>query len=95
MAEVFWVSNGPAGGARTSRAHPVPMTTILEQLTPFEKRYLDQPPSIDPPSGHDHRHVVVHIGEEETNTNYPDAGYYHIVELTPGEARQLLGIRED
>ena len=95
MAEVFWVSHGPAGGARTGRPHHVAMTTLLEQLTPFEKRYLHQPPSLQPPPGHDHEHVVVRIAEEEINSNYPDAGYYHIVELSPAEARQLLGIEDD
>ena len=98
MADVFWVSEGPSGAARTSRAHPVPLTRVLEKLTPFEKRYLDQPPRISAPlviKGHDHRHVVVRINEEEINSNYPEAGYYHIVELTPHEARELLGIKDE
>jgi hypothetical protein len=98
LAEVFWVSNAAAGGTRTSRAHHVPLNRVLEKLTPFEKRLLDQPPRITPPkatSGHDHSHVVVRINEEEINSNYPDAGYYHIVELTPQEARELLGIEEE
>jgi hypothetical protein len=95
VAEVFWVSDGPGGKAQTSRAHHVPVTSVLEKLTAFEKRYLEQAPSLTPPRGvgdHDHSHVVVRINEEETNTNYPDAGYYHIVELTPEEARELFGI---
>jgi hypothetical protein len=94
MAEVFWFHGG--SHPRTSKAHHVPINEILEKLAPYEKRYSPEPPSIDPPKkGGDHRHgqVVVRINEEETNGNYPDEGYYHIVELTPDEARELLGIR--
>jgi hypothetical protein len=95
MAEVFWVHVGSTP-VRTSKPHHVSINEILDKLAPYEKRYSPEPPAIDPPKkGGDHAHgqVVVRVNEEEINSNYPDEGYYHIVELTPIEARELLGIR--
>jgi hypothetical protein len=96
VAEVFWVNAAP-GGASSSRAHHVAINAVMEKLTPYEKRYSDEPPGISPPKGgaHDHGQVVVRVNEEETNSAYPDAGYYHIVELTPEEARGLFGIEDE
>ena len=71
------------------------METVAEKLTPFEKRYFLNPPTIAAPEGgrsDDYRHVVVHVEEGETNAIFPDEGYYYVPQLTADDGRRLLGL---
>ncbi len=95
MAKVFWIKEGTPHQASAPRS--VPIETVTEKLTPFEKRYFDAPPDINPAHGpasaqDPYRHVVVKIDETEINAVFPDAGYYHIPQLTPDDCRQLFGM---
>jgi len=94
MAEVFWVRGGGAGRHETSPPHHVPIDVVEEKLTPFEKRYHDEPPDLDPQRfAHDDAwHVFVRVNDEETNANFPDEGYYQVVHVTPDDCRSLFGI---
>jgi hypothetical protein len=97
VAEVFWVKDGTPGEAPASEPVRVPIDTLEEKLVPYEKRYFDAPPSINPahgPSraGDPFRHVLVRVGESEIDDVFPEAGYYHVVHLAPFECAQLLGL---
>jgi hypothetical protein len=80
MARVYLV-DGPAC--------EVPVETVIEKLTPFEKRFYDDPPALEPGDGHP---VVVRVEESETNAVFPDEGYYHVPGLTPEDGRRLFGL---
>jgi hypothetical protein len=95
MAELFLTKDGSSHDA--SRRIHLPIETVAEKLTPFEKRYFDAPPDIKPDEGHAEasarfRNVIVRIGENETNAVFPDAGYYHVPHLTADDCRRLFGI---
>lgn len=96
MAQMFLIKEGSPHEATPLR--PVPIETLTEKLTPFEKRYFDAPPDINPahgrPSARDeYRHVIVKVDENETNAVFPDAGYYHIPHLEPGDCERLFGLK--
>ncbi len=95
MAEVFFTKDGTTSASRRSDARRVPIETLTEKLTPFEKRYFDDPPDLNPgagpaPAGAPFRHVLVKIEESEINAVFPDAGYYVIRELAPEEFQKLF-----
>lgn len=97
MARLALIREGTVSEARTSDAHPVPMETLVEKLTPFEKRYFDAPPDVAPAKGpasrgDEFRHVVVKVDEAEINAVFPKEGYYLIPELTAEDCRRLFGI---
>jgi hypothetical protein len=97
MARISLVKDGTASDHRTSAGHTVPVETVIEKLTPFEKRFFDNPPDMHPekgpaPAEDPYRHVVVTIDEDELNSVFPKAGYYHVVGLTAEDACQLFGI---
>lgn len=96
MAQLFLIKDGTPHLATPPQA--VAMETLTEKLTPFEKRYFDAPPDINPahgPStaGDEYRHVVVKVEEGELNAVFPDAGYYHIPHLTPDDCERLFGLK--
>lgn len=99
MARLALIKEGTASDDRTSDAHAVPMDTLVEKLTPFEKRYFDNPPDVNPAKGpasrdDEFRHVVVKVDEAEINSVFPKEGYYLIPELSADDCRRLFGIRE-
>lgn len=96
MAQVFLIKDGTPHDATAPQR--VPIETVTEKLTPFEKRYFDAPPEINPGNGPDaretgHRHVIVKIDEAEINAVFPDAGYYHIPQVTAEDCERLFGMR--
>ena len=96
MAQVFLIKEGSPHQA--TRPQPVSIETVTEKLTPFEKRYFDAPPDINPAQGparsaDEYRHVIVKIDEAEINAVFPDAGYYHIPHLTPDDCQRLFGMK--
>ena len=95
MAQLFAIKDGSPHQA--SRPQPVNIETVTAKLTPFEKRYFDAPPDINPATGpskaqDEFRHIIVKIDENEINAVFPDAGYYHIPKLTPEDCEILFGI---
>ena len=95
MAELYAIKDGSPHIA--SALHRVPIETVAAKLTPFEKRYFDAPPDINPaggPSSRDapFRHVIVKVPETETNAVFPDEGWYHIHHLTPEDCEGLFGV---
>lgn len=97
VAEVFWVKDGMPGEQPASAPARVAIDRLEEKLVPYEKKYYDAPPSINPahgPSkrGDPFRHVLVRVHESEIDDVFPEAGYYHIVHLAPFECAQLLGL---
>ena len=100
MADIFWFKDGKPSDTHMSRAHHVPMDRVLEALTPFEKRYYDVPPTFNEqagpaPASEPYRYVLVKVPEEETNSTFPDEGYYHVPQLEPRELRRLLRMPEE
>ena len=94
MARVYLIKDGPVGDEHAGEAHDVPVETVAEKLTPFEKRYFLNPPTIAAPEGgspDEYRHIVVKVDESETNAVFPDEGYYYLPGLTPDDGRRLLG----
>lgn len=96
MAEVFLQKDGTPADERTSAHHRVAIEALVEKLTPFEKRYYDAPPDLNPAHGpaaarDPFRHVVVRIHNLDTNDVFPDEGWYHIPHLTPEDCRALFG----
>ena len=91
MAEVFWVRGGPRH--ETSAPHHVPIDVVEEKLTPFEKEFHDEPPDLHPERfAHDEAwRVFVRVNDEETNSNFPEEGYYRVVHVTPEDCRELFG----
>ena len=97
MAEVMWVKDGTPGEHPASAPMRVAIDMLESKLFPYEKRYYDAPPSINPAHGPSRRndpfrHVLVRVGEAEIDDVFPEAGYYHIVHLAPYEAAELLGL---
>ena len=91
------MKDGTVSDHRATPHQRVPMEKLLEKLVPFEKRYSDTPPDFNPAHGpaapdEPYRHVVVKVGEVETDTVFPDEGYYHIVNLEPEECAAILGV---
>ena len=35
-------------------------------------------------------HVFVRVNDEETNSNFPEEGYYQVVHVTPEDCRELF-----
>jgi len=98
VAEVFLLKDGTPSDHRASRPHRFPVETVTDKLTPFEKRYYDDPPDINPAhgqasSGDPYRHVMVKIGEDEINGVFPEAGWYHVPELTAEDCTNLFGTK--
>lgn len=94
MADVYLIKEGSPHEASAPRA--VDIETLTERLTPFEKRYYDAPPDIHPDEGRPaardaFKHVLVRIHEGEVNAVFPEAGYYHVPNLTPEDCRRLFG----
>ena len=97
MAQLFLIKDGSPHQATAPRA--VNVETLAEKLTPFEKRYFDAPPDINPAHGpaadeDEYRHVIVKVDEGELNAVFPDAGYYHIPHLTPDDCETLFGLKD-
>ena len=97
MARVYLMKDGAVSDYHAGVGHDVPVETIAEKLTPFEKRYFQSPPVINAADGaagpHDrYRHVVVHVEEGETNAVFPEEGYYYVPGLSPDDGRRLLGL---
>lgn len=94
MAEIFWVRGKLEGHQSTSPMHHVAMDVVETQLVPFEKRFFDEPPDLDPAlfAHDDDWHVFVHVHDEETDSSFPDEGYYHVVNVTPDDCRRLFRI---
>ena len=95
MANVFFIKDGTPHQGTSPRS--IPIETVTEKLTPFEKRYFDAPPDINPAAGSssaddEYRHVIVKVDEAEINAVFPDAGYYHVPQLTPEDCRRLFGL---
>ena len=98
MARLTLIREGTDSDARASAPHAVPMETLVEKLTPFEKRYYDAPPDVNPArgparAGDEFRHAVVKVDEAEINDVFPKEGYYLIPQLTADDCRRLFGIR--
>ena len=96
MADLYAIKDGSPHAA--SAPHHVPIETVAAKLTPFEKRYFDAPPDINPasgPAGKDdpYRHVIVKVPEAEINAVFPDEGWYHVTHLTPADCEALFGVR--
>ncbi|HYC38542.1 MAG TPA: hypothetical protein VEC19_19100 [Usitatibacter sp.] len=96
MADVYAIKDGTPHLA--SAPHRFPIETVAAKLTPFEKRYFDAPPDINPahgPSSRDapFRHVIVKVGDTETNAVFPDEGWYHVPHLTAEDCEALFGVR--
>ena len=95
MAEIFWLRGAAAPGPHlTSPMHHVPIDVVEEKLVPYEKRFFDEPPDLDPGRfAHDADwHVFVRVNDEETNSNFPEEGYYQVVHVTPDDCRNLFGL---
>jgi hypothetical protein len=92
MAEIFWVRGNREGRHETSPNHHVPIDVVEEKLVPFEKEYFDEPPDLDPErfAHDDDWHVFVRVNDEETNSNFPEEGYYQVVHVTPEDCRELF-----
>ena len=96
MAELYAIKDGTPHAA--SAQHKLPIETVAAKLTPFEKRYFDAPPDINPgqgppPEDGPFRHVIVRVHESEINGVFPDEGWYHIAHLTPHDCEELFGVR--
>ena len=99
MARVYLMKDGAVSDYHAGHAHEVPVETVAEKLTPFEKRFFENPPVINANEGpagkrDEYRHVVVHVEEAETNAVFPDEGYYYLPGLTADDGRRLFGLRE-
>ena len=94
MAQIFWVRGDREGRGETSRPQQVPIDTVVEKLVPFEKRFFDEPPDLQPDryAHDDDWHVFVHVHDEETNAGYPEEGYYEVVHVTPDDCRRLFAL---
>ena len=94
MAEIFWLRGGGEGHRQTSRPHHVAIDEASEKLVPFEKRYFDEPPDLDPGrfAHDDDWHVFMRVNEEEVNGAFPEEGYYQLVHLTPQDCRALFDL---
>jgi hypothetical protein len=97
MAEVMWVKDGTPGDHPATPPVRVSIDLLEAKLAPYEKRYYDAPPSINPAHGPSRRndpfrHVLVRIPETEVDDVFPESGYYHIVHLAPYECAKLLGL---
>ena len=97
MARVYLMKDGAVSDYHAGHAHEVPVETVAEKLTPFEKRYFENPPTINAAEGpagrgDEYRHVVVHVFEDETNAIFPDEGWYYLPGLTPEDGRKLFGL---
>lgn len=96
MAQVKVIKEGGEGkdgGAQAGDAHAVAMETLVDKLTPFEKRYFDAPPDATARirADHEQEHVLVKVDEAEINAVFPKEGYYLIPELTGEDCRRLFG----
>lgn len=97
MARVYLMKDGAVSDYHAGEAHEVPVETVAEKLTPFEKRFFENPPVINATEGpagraDSYRHVVVHVEETETNAVFPEEGYYYLPGLTPEDGRRLFGL---
>ena len=97
MAEIMLFRDGTPGDGRASPPHRVSMAVLLDKTSAFEARFTQNPPDLNrahgPASGAEaYRHVVVRVDDAEINGSFPEAGYYHIVGMTPDDARQLFGL---
>lgn len=97
MAQVYFTKDGTTSDTRASEPRRVPIEALAEKLTPFEKRYFDDPPDLNPAAGpaaagEPFRHVLVKVDESEINAVFPDAGYYVIHELAPDEFQRLFDL---
>lgn len=96
VAEVFLLKDGMPTDHRASRPHRFSVETVTDKLTPFEKRFHETPPDINPAHGpavpaDPYKHVVVHIDESEINGVFPEAGWYHVPEITAEDCTRLFG----
>ena len=97
MARLTLIREGTDSDARASEAHAIPMETLVEKLTPFEKQYFDAPPDVNPArgpakAGDPRTHAVVKVDEGEINAVFPKEGYYLIPQFTENDGRRLFGI---
>ena len=88
MAEVFHFKDGSTSASRASPPQRVSMDVLLEKTNDFETRFTQNPPDLNRAHGQaqpgdPYRHVVVRVDESELNGSFPEAGYYHIVGMTP------------
>jgi hypothetical protein len=97
VAEVFLYKDGTTSDHRASRPRRVSMDKLLDKTTAFETRFTTNPPDFNRahgPAGADEPflHVVARVEETELNGSFPEAGYYHIVGMTPDDAREAFGL---
>lgn len=97
MAEIFLFKDGTTSDSRASRPHRVSMDKLLEKSSDFETRFTQNPPDLNRAHGtaraeDPYKHVVVRVDETELNGSFAEAGYYHIVGMTPDDAREAFGL---
>ena len=51
MARVYLMKDGAVSDYHAGEAHEVPLETVAEKLTPFEKRFFENPPVINATEG--------------------------------------------
>ena len=97
MATIHLVKNGKkANGDRITRSEEMPMDLAMKKLSGYQMRYSERPPTINSEvvasDFAPFKHVVIEVGETETNHIYTKHGYYVVVGLDASECQQLFGL---
>lgn len=95
MATIHLVKDGKkANGERVTNSFDIPIDVATKALGKFGTRHSDRPPTINPEKTPTDfalfKHVVLEVKNSETNSSFPEQGYYFIVGLEASECRRLL-----
>ncbi len=94
MPKIFFVRDG-TGDHKTSDGKPIAMSTATGLSNRFPPRFTVSGPTINAGIASAFaafRHVVMEVEADELNMEYPKAGFYYFVGLTPQEAKRILGV---
>ncbi len=96
MTTIHFVKDGKkANGERITRSIDVSIGVATKILGSYETRRSDQPPTVNPEVTASefapYKHVVLEIGEGETNSSFSAQGYYFVIGLDASECQRLLG----
>lgn len=94
MASLYFVRDG-RGDQHTSQAHPVPLKQVQVLASKHQTKFFKSGPTVN--SGvaspfAPYRHIVVEIEPSETSQDFPTAGFYYFIGLSPSDAQLHFGI---
>lgn len=97
MTTIHFVKDGKrANGDRITTSFSMPLAIISEILGGYETKHSSTSPTICPEvvasDFAPYKHVVVEIGQGDTNSTFPKVGYYVVLGLNPSEARHLFAL---